>query len=171
MEHTFALNSLLENARANNLPVFVTFLDLKNMFGSVLHSLIIDMIHHIHLPVEVISYVADCYSKLEARVITDQWKTNHFSIRRGIFQGDTLSQLSFLIAFQPILHLAESLELDGYQLKLFIPNSEGLPPPGAHAYIRWNEEASDEPQGWYLCKIIEYYPDGMSKVEYLNSWT
>ena len=33
MEHTFALNSILENARANSLPVFVTFLDLKNCNG------------------------------------------------------------------------------------------------------------------------------------------
>jgi hypothetical protein len=37
MEHIFALNSLLENAKANSLPIFVTFLDLKNAFGSVPH--------------------------------------------------------------------------------------------------------------------------------------
>jgi hypothetical protein len=111
----------------------------------------------------MISNVAVCYSKLEARVITDQWKASHFMIRQGIFQGDTLSSLLFLIAFQPILHLAEFLELDGYQLKFFIPNSEGLPLPGAHAYVYWDDEASDEPQEWYLCRIM------MSKVEYLNS--
>ena len=169
MEHTFALNSILENARANSLPIFVTLLDLKNAFGSIPHALIIDMLQHVHLPTEVISYVADCYSKLQAVVATKEWQTNYFTIQRGIFQGDTLSPLLFLVAFQPIICLANSLETEGYQLQLQIPESEGLPPPDAYVYILWDEESSDEPQGWYLCQILEYYCNGLTKVKYLDS--
>ena len=169
MEHTFTLNSLLENAKANSLPIFVTFLDLKNAFGSVPHALILDMLQHIRLPSEMISYVADCYSKLQAKVSTENWQTSHFPVQRGIFQGDTLSPLLFLIAFQPILHLAASLEMEGYQLLLPIPESEGLPPPDSYIYILWDEVSSDEPQGWYLCQVMEYYANGLAKVKYLNS--
>ena len=169
MEHIFALNSLIENARANNPLIFITLLDLKNAFGSVPHPLIMDMLNHVHLPPEFTSYVSDCYSKLEVRMSTDKWKTNHFKIKRGIFQGDTLSPLLFLLAFQPVIQLAESLETEGFQLRLFAPDSEGLPPPDAHVYVLWDEEDSDEPQGWYLCRVLEYYHNGTSKVEYLIS--
>ena len=166
MEHLFALNSLLENVRLYNLPIFVTFLDLKNAFGSVPHNLILDMLSHIQLPSEVTSYIAQCYSKLEAQVSTKEWSTSHFAIRRGIFQGDTLSPLLFLIAFQPVIKLAGTLEPDGYRLQLAIPESEGLPPPDSFIYVEWDVEESDEPKGWYLCRVMEYFTNGLARLEY-----
>ena len=120
MEHTFALNSLLEDTRTNNLLIFVTFLDLENAFESIPHALIMDMLKYIRLTTEVTSYVADLYSKFQAIVSTKEWNTNCFTIQRGIFQGDTLSPLPFLVAFQPVLYLANSLEAEGYQLHLSI---------------------------------------------------
>lgn len=79
MEHNFAVNSLLENARANGLLIFITFLDLRNAFGSIPHKLILDMLQHIQLPSEVISYVPHFYSHLQAVVSTKNWSTKAFS--------------------------------------------------------------------------------------------
>ena len=39
------------------VPIFATFLDLKNAFGFIPHALIVDMFHHIRLPLEVTSYI------------------------------------------------------------------------------------------------------------------
>ena len=69
----------------------VNFLDLKNAFGSVAHRLIKDMLAHVKIPDEVISYVMDRYSKLSGVVKTKEWKTAPFSIKRDVFQGDTIS--------------------------------------------------------------------------------
>ena len=40
MEHIFTMSVIIQNAHAHNAPLAVTFLDLKNAFGSVSHSLI-----------------------------------------------------------------------------------------------------------------------------------
>ena len=47
-----------------------------------------------------------------------------------------------------------------------VPNSTGLPPVNSHIYLEWNEEESDEPNGWYLCKIMVYFGEGRCRVEY-----
>ena len=52
----------------------------------------------------------------------------------------------------------ESLEMEGYQLLLPIPESEGLPPPDSYIYILWDKVSSDEPQGWYLCQLWNIMP-------------
>ena len=39
------------------VPIFATFLDLKNAFGFVPHALIVDMFHYIWLPLDVTSYI------------------------------------------------------------------------------------------------------------------
>ena len=62
---------ILDNAIQQGLPLALTFLDLKNAFGSIAHPLIRDMLNHIKLPSQVISYYhewlfqAFCYSKNE----------------------------------------------------------------------------------------------------------
>jgi hypothetical protein len=44
MEHILSLNSILDNAKQNKLPLYMTFIDLKNAFGSIHHQLISDML-------------------------------------------------------------------------------------------------------------------------------
>jgi hypothetical protein len=50
MEHIFSICSILDNAIQHGSPLAMSFLDLKNAFGSVSHLLIHDMLHHINLP-------------------------------------------------------------------------------------------------------------------------
>ena len=70
MQHIFATSAIIQSAIQNGLPHSVTFLDLKNAFGSVLHQLIDDMLAHIQLPHEVRSYISSTYSQLTTRVVT-----------------------------------------------------------------------------------------------------
>ena len=51
-------------------PLTVTFLDLQNAFGSVAHELITDILAHIKLPDNLVSYISDGYSKLTEYVKT-----------------------------------------------------------------------------------------------------
>ena len=143
----------------------MTFLDLENAFGSVSHELILDMLSHSKLPPEVISYIANLYSKLTAYVKMKNWSTDNFKISRGVFQGDTLSFLIFLITFNPIIQLAKSLSTCGFCLKMKNSFPE-MPKINPYIYVLWDEPNSEEPVGWYLAKVISIDNDGSICLKY-----
>ena len=55
MEHIFAIQSILTNAKDHSLPLSMSFIDLKNAFGSGSYSYIMDMLHYIKLPKEILT--------------------------------------------------------------------------------------------------------------------
>ena len=57
MEHIFTTTSIIEHAKQNGLPVSISFLALKNAFGSVSHKLISDILYHIKLLTSVRDYI------------------------------------------------------------------------------------------------------------------
>ena len=102
MEHIFTLTSIVEHAKSNGLPLNISFLDLKNAFGSVAHNLIADILQHVKIPSAVRCYIKNAYSQLNAFVSTKAWSTQSFPISRGVFQGDTMSPIIFLLSFNPL---------------------------------------------------------------------
>ena len=172
-EHSFMLSGIIENAKASGNPLYISLLDLSNAFGSISHTLIKDIIQVVGLPSNLISYLVDAYSKLSGFVHTREWDTDFFPLKRGIFQGDPLSPRLFLLLFAPVIGLIEDRKDLGYQPKISIPDSEGLPLEGSHIYLLWDEDESDEPKGWYRCQVGPYsiegqchiqYPDGQSEI-------
>ena len=49
-EHIYTLSAILQDATTYKKPLMMTFLDLKNAFGSVSHSLIFNMLQAIKVP-------------------------------------------------------------------------------------------------------------------------
>jgi len=125
----------------------ITFLDFKNAFGSVPHQLIFDMLKAVKVPFEIQNYIESFYSQLYITVVTK----NH-----GVFHGDTMSPIVFLLSFNPLLKLAAYLNQGhGYTIELPLQNSEDLPPLDSSIYVKWVEEG-DEPPGWYHARVSEY---------------
>ena len=71
-----------------------------------------------------------------------------FIIKRGRFQGDTLSPLIFLTVFNAVVELSNYFPTCGFSLKVPVPNSAGLPPVNSAIYVHWDESSLDEPTGW-----------------------
>ena len=70
----------------------------------------------------------------------------------------------FLLVFNPLLRLAESLNCPhGYTFQLPVPNSDGLPPVGSFVYIKWLESGNEQP-GWYRAQVDKYFLNGCCKV-------
>jgi len=66
-------------------------------------------------------------------------------MQRGVFQGDSLSPMVFLLIFNPLLQLAVSLnDPCGYRFQLPVPNSDSLPPVGSFIYIQWSENNNEQ---------------------------
>ena len=166
MEHIFSVTSIIEHAKSNGLPVSISFLDLRNAFGSVAHNLIADVLDHVNVPSAIRCYIASAYSQLNAFVNTKTWSTPSFAITRGVFQGDKMSPIMFLLSFNPIIELARKLTCPGFFFKVPIADTEDLPSPGSTVYVKWNETSSDEAPGWYKCTISSYDANGCANLLY-----
>ena len=70
---------------------------------------------------------------------------------------------------ETIITFANQLSSSGSSMVLPLPNSTGLPPINSHLYVKWSEEGSDKPPGWYLCEIIAYQLDGKATIRYKNN--
>ena len=166
-EHIYSLSAILHDATSTTKPLMpITFLDLKNAFGSVPHQLLFDMLRAVKIPSAVLNYVSSFYSKLFVIVATKNWVTPPIPFHRGVFQGDTMSPIMFLLAFNPLLQLAAELNRGhGYVIQLPLQNSEDLPPIDSAIYVKWVEQGN-EPPGWYRARVSEYFKDGTCRIVY-----
>lgn len=102
-EPIFTTTAINNSAIQHGIPsLAVTFL----AFGSVARALITDIPVHIKMPSGLISHISDGYTKLSATVKTKEWEIPPFEIKRGMFQGDTLSPVIFLTVFNPLVELS-----------------------------------------------------------------
>ena len=96
----------------------VTWFDLEDAFGSVSHDLIRLCLDRMHLPANVKEYISALYRNLRGKIRTSDWISEEFKFNKGVFQGDPLSPIIFIICFNPILEeLIKFKESDGYDLE------------------------------------------------------
>ena len=84
----------------------ITFLDLKNAFGSVSHQLIFDMLKAVKVHFVFLHCIQSFYSQLSVTSMSKSWETAPIPFQHGVFQRDTLSPIIFLLVFNQILQLA-----------------------------------------------------------------
>lgn len=103
------------------------------------------------------------HSQLNAFVSSKVFSMKPMS--RVVFQGDTMSPIMFLLAFNPVICMAKKLQCPGFFFRIPIENSESLPDSNSHLYVEWDESCSDEAPGWYKCKVSHYliYTDGSTE--------
>ena len=115
-DHNLIMQEILNHCKSNRKTVHVTWFDLEDAFGSVPHDLIPTALGRMHLPDNVRTYVSSLYSKLRGKVRTKNFVSNNFNFKKGVFQGDPLSPLIFLICFNPIIEELKKSENFGYDL-------------------------------------------------------
>ncbi|XP_063693624.1 uncharacterized protein LOC134825376 [Bolinopsis microptera] len=108
LEHTQALMEELKDAKSNRRQIFAVWVDLMNAYGRVPHNLIIYALRHYKFPNWLIEYMFKYYDELIVRVVTKDWKTNWFFYMLGLFQGDPLLVVLFLIVFNLLLDLLKN---------------------------------------------------------------
>ena len=112
MEHLLSVNTLLQSAKDRLQSLAITFIGLRNAFGSISHKLLLDMLPHIKAPEEFSLYISNLYSNINIStyiyLYTKDWSTPLLKVHSGILQGDTHSPILFLLAFNPIIQFSQS---------------------------------------------------------------
>ena len=115
LEHSSLLSDTLRDARAHQRSICISGLDLKNVLGSVRHSVIIFAFQYYGFPEHFIQLVRSYYDHLSVVVaVPGILSTSAIHLALGVFQGCTLSPTLFNISGQLAL---DSIEMKhcGYQ--------------------------------------------------------
>ena len=77
--------------------------------GLVPHDWINQSLKRNHFPQEVQEYFKNFYADTKSKVTSKSFHTNPFSFKNGVTQGDPMSAVIFILAFQPIIdHLIQN---------------------------------------------------------------
>ena len=98
-EHTIVLKRLIDIAKKRKHAAHIAWLDIANAFGSVPHDVMIRTLEHIHAPTWLITYIRNFYNNISVTGKTSHYTTPRIDIKRGVFQGDTLSPTIFNLVF------------------------------------------------------------------------
>ena len=80
------------------------------------HSLIKKTLENNFLPPNILIYFHNLYRHAQAVVETKSWRSNPFSFKRGVVQGDPISPIIFPLVFNPILQDIQNQSHKGYKL-------------------------------------------------------
>ena len=80
------------------------------------HPLIIHTLKRFNGPAEIQLYINTLYNNQLSHVFTDSFSTDGVPFKRGVFQGDSLSPIIFLMVFNPIIELLQSKNDCGFNL-------------------------------------------------------
>ena len=117
IEHDIVMEVLIKDARFRNHTLHTTFFDLEDAFGSVPHSLIQQSLEQHFLPPNIIQYFHNNYKNSKAVVETKAWRSAPFPFKRGVFQGDPVIPIIFLMVFNPIIQSLQNQSAKfGYKL-------------------------------------------------------
>ena len=116
-EHSTVLQNAIRHARRSKHALHCIWLDLKNAFGSVRHDYLNFVLEHYGIPNWLRTYLSSFYSNIKASIETSYFTTAAISLKCGVFQGDTLSPMLFLLAINPLLKYLETQERHGYALR------------------------------------------------------
>ena len=68
VEHTFSLHHLLKDAFQHHRQIIVSWIDLANAYGSIMHNLIQFALEWYHVPVQIREIIFNYYAKLSPKI-------------------------------------------------------------------------------------------------------
>ena len=107
-EHTYILKADVGQARRNKKKLSLAWLDLRNAFGSVPHSVIITTLRHLGVAEELVTLITNAYSGASPTIKTPDGLTRSILIRAGVKQGCPLSPILFNLCVELIVRRIKS---------------------------------------------------------------
>jgi hypothetical protein len=114
----------MEQARKNNRNIYTAFIDYKKAYDSVPHSWLIKILKIYKINLDLINFLSHVMTfwrtTLNLSINNTKLKSEPIQIKRGIYQGDSLSPLWFCLAINPLTNLLNST---GYGFNIRLNNT------------------------------------------------
>ena len=154
VEHSTLLEHLFEIAERSGLPLAFIQTDLANAYGSLNHKMIMLVLKMYRIPTEIADLIANMYSDLH------MWVPHPDGIiktpfKRGVFQGDPLSVILFLLAINPVLWRLEEEDAKACGFKIAHPTTGVTSVTNLGFCDDINLVANDDAKATELCKILD----------------
>jgi len=107
---------VLKDCKERKVALHAAWIDYKKAFDSVPHSWLIKSLEMVKVSRTVIEFMKDAMGKWKTELTVNGENIGLCNIRRGIFQGDSLSPLWFVIALMPLSKMLQNTG-KGYQLR------------------------------------------------------
>ena len=108
VEHTQVLCELLEYQRRHKRQYCLAQFDIKNAFGSVPHTVLLQALKWARVSPIIVQYIEQLYEKASIQIKCAEGLTKPIPIDRGVLQGDTLSPILFNLAMELVLRFVRS---------------------------------------------------------------
>jgi hypothetical protein len=103
---------IMEQARKNNRNICTAFIDYKKAYDSVPHSWLIKILKIYKINLDLVNFLSHVMTfwrtTLNLSINNTKLKSEPIQIKRGIYQGDSLSPLWFCLAINPLTNLLNS---------------------------------------------------------------
>ena len=116
--HILALRRIIEEAKRNNVPATIVFVDFSEAFDSVHRAKIMQILKACGIPNELVNAIQKLYEGTRTKVLSPDDETEYFEILGNVLQGDTLAPYLFTIVIDYIMRMA----IDGKEELGFILN-------------------------------------------------
>ena len=99
--------SVLALSKEEDIENLIISLDFYKAFDSVEWNYMFVVMESMQFPEVFISWIKMIYNSNESRIINDGVLSDPFLINRGLFQGNCLSPLLFLLCIEPLAQFLE----------------------------------------------------------------
>ena len=107
---------VMMNSKRRKTNLSMAWIDYKKAFDTIPHSWLIECLEIYGAEENTIRFLKNTMPNWKITLTSSGTRLAEVSIRRGIFQGDSLSPQLFIVAMIPMTRVLERMEV-GYQLK------------------------------------------------------
>ncbi|CAH0732035.1 unnamed protein product, partial [Brenthis ino] len=120
-DHLMLNKAILEDAHEAQKNLSMRCIDYQKAFDSISHEWLLRVLDIYRCPPVIKNFLERAMPKwkviMTAKGSTDSYTTEPIYVRRGIFQGDSLSPLLFCLALNPISTILGKYQKKGYHLR------------------------------------------------------
>ncbi|KAK3925266.1 Retrovirus-related Pol polyprotein from type-2 retrotransposable element R2DM [Frankliniella fusca] len=116
LEHNFILQQCIDEVKVSSRHLAVAWLDLRNAFGSVPHSVIFFILKQHGVHPGLISIIKDLYMNCTTTFSTLSGETRAVPMLSGVKQGDPLSPIVFNLAIELLIRAVNACNQEHFEL-------------------------------------------------------